>query len=391
MGRAVARVSQKGAQKLRRGNPWCYRTELLEPPTGTSPGAVVDVVDVQGNPVGQALYAHRSPLALRLLTRESSAQARVDDGFFEARLRAALERRHPLASRDAYRMVHGESDLLPGLLVDRFGDGLTLQTLSEGMDARKERLARALQSLTNARVVVCRDDHSGRDFEQLPREKKLLHGSGTAVRYHEGENLFEVDLLEDMKTGGFLDQVDNHLRAGELARGEALDTFTYHGGFALSLARSCTSVLAVEQDAQAAARATENARRNGRANVTVQQSNAFDVLRAFEKEGRRFDTVVLDPPAFAKRKEGVQTALRAYHELNLRAFKLLRPGGLLVTCSCSGKVTRQAFEEMVASAAGDAKRPVALLERRGAGMDHPPLVGLPETEYLKTFFYRVLA
>ncbi|MEN9796609.1 MAG: hypothetical protein RL653_305 [Pseudomonadota bacterium] len=391
MGRAVARVSQKGAQKLRRGNPWCYRTELLEPPSGTSPGAVVDVVDVQGNPVGQGLYAHRSPLALRLLTRESSAQVRVDDAFFEARLRAALERRHALAPRDAYRLVHGESDLLPGLLVDRFGDGLTLQTLSEGMDARKERLGRVLQGLTGARVVVCRDDHSGRDFEQLPREKRLLHGSGAAVRYHEGETCFEVDLLEDMKTGGFLDQVDNHLRAGELARGEALDTFTYHGGFALSLARGCTSVLAVEQDAQAAARAAENARRNGRAHVTVQQANAFDVLRTFEKEGRRFDTVVLDPPAFAKRKEGVQTALRAYHELNLRAFKLLRPGGLLVTCSCSGKVTRQAFEDMVASAAGDAKRPVALLERRGAGVDHPPLVGLPETEYLKTFFYRVLA
>jgi len=211
------------------------------------------------------------------------------------------------------------------------------------------------------------------------------------VTYHEGENAYEVDLLEDMKTGGFLDQVDNHLRAGELARGEALDTFSYHGGFALALARTCKNVLAVEQDPQAAARAAENAKRNGRANVAVQQGNAFDVLRAFEKEGRRFDTVVLDPPAFAKRREGLKTALRAYRELNLRAFKLLRPGGLLVTCSCSGKVTRQAFEEMVAEAAGDARRPVALLERRGAGMDHPPLVGLTETEYLKTDYYRVLA
>jgi len=349
-------------------------------------------VDVQGNPVGQALYAVKSPLALRLLTREPSSQARVDDAFFTARLEAALSRRAALAGRDALRLVHGESDLLPGLLVDRFGDGMSLQTLSEGMDARKEQLASALQALTSARVVVCRDDHSGRDFEQLPREKRLLRGTGdTRARYHEGENAYDVDLLGDMKTGGFLDQVDNHLRAGELARGEALDTFSYHGGFALALARHCKDVLAVEQDAQAAARAEENAARNGRTQVKVQQGNAFDVLRALEKEGRRFDTVVLDPPAFAKRREGLKTALRAYHELNLRAFKLLRPGGLLVTCSCSGKLTRQAFEEMVASAAGDARRTVALLERRGAGMDHPPLVGLPETEYLKTDYYRVLA
>jgi 23S rRNA (cytosine1962-C5)-methyltransferase len=388
----VARVTQKGAQRLRRGNPWCYRTELMDPPHVQGPGQVVDVVDVQGNPVGQALYAVKSPLALRLLTREPSSQLRVDDAFFVARLEAALQRRAVLSGRDAHRLVHGESDLMPGLLVDRFGEGLSLQTLSEGMDARKEQLAAALQRLTSARVVVCRDDHSGRDFEQLPREKRLLRGAGpTRVQYHEGENLYEVDLLEDMKTGGFLDQVDNHLRAGELARGEALDTFSYHGGFALALARTCKSVLAVEQDPQAAARAAENAARNGRANVKVQQGNAFDVLRAFEKDGRRFDTVVLDPPAFAKRKEGLKTALRAYRELNLRAFKLLRPGGLLVTCSCSGKLARQAFEEMVAEAAGDAKRPVALLERRGAGMDHPPLVGLPETEYLKTDYYRVLA
>ncbi|MBM4378393.1 MAG: class I SAM-dependent rRNA methyltransferase [Deltaproteobacteria bacterium] len=388
----VARVTQKGAQRLRRGNPWCYRTELMDPPHVRGPGQVVDVVDAQGNPVGQALYARASPLALRLLTREPSSACRVDDAFFESRLEAALSRRAVLSGRDAFRLVHGESDLLPGLLVDRFGQGLSVQTLSEGMDARKAQLAAALKRLTGAQVVVCRDDHSGRDFEQLPREKRLLAGEGsTRVRYHEGENAYEVDLLEDMKTGGFLDQVDNHLRAGELARGEALDTFSYHGGFALALARTCRNVLAVEQDAQAAARAAENARRNGRASVSVQQGNAFDVLRAFEKEGRRFDTVVLDPPAFAKRKEGLKTALRAYRELNLRAFKLLRAGGLLVTCSCSGKVTRQAFEEMVAEAAGDARRPVALLERRGAGMDHPPLVGLPETEYLKTDYYRVLA
>ncbi|MCP3104801.1 class I SAM-dependent rRNA methyltransferase [Myxococcus sp. K15C18031901] len=387
----VARASLKGAKSLRKGNPWLYRTELAAPPDVKGPGAVVWVVDPQGNPIGQALYARRSPLALRLLTRKGPAEEAVDDAFFRRRLEAALARRKPLAGRDGLRLVHGEADLLPGLFVDRYGAGLTLQTLSEGMDARKETLARMLVELTGATHVVCRDDASGRDFEGLTRESRLLHGQGEArFTYHEGENRFDVDLMGDMKTGAFLDQVDNHLRAGELGRGRALDLFSYHGGFALSLARTCDSVLAVEQDAKAAARAAENARANGRANVTVENANAFDVLRRFDTEGRRFDTVVLDPPGLAKRREGLATALRAYHELNLRALRCLEPDGLLVTCSCSGKLDRAGFEEMVLAAAADAKRPVQILERRGAGLDHPVLGGLLETEYLKALYVRAL-
>jgi 23S rRNA (cytosine1962-C5)-methyltransferase len=387
----TARVSLKGAKSLRRGNPWLYRTELLEPPTGDTRGTVVSVVDPQGNPIGQAFYAQRSPLALRLLTRRPPTEEPVDEAFFRHRLEAALARRAPLKHRDGLRLVHGEADLLPGLFVDRYGTGLTLQTLSEGMDARKELVARMLAEKTGATHVVCRDDASGRDFEGLKREVRLLHGEGEArFTYHEGENRFEVDLLGDMKTGAFLDQVDNHLRAGELARGEALDLFSYHGGFALALGRTCDTVLAVEQDAKAAERARENAARNGRSNVTVETGNAFDVLRRFADSGRRFDTVVLDPPGLAKRREGLATALRAYHELNLRALKCLKPEGLLVTCSCSGKLSREAFEEMVVSAAVDARRPVQILERRGAGLDHPVLAGLPETEYLKALYVRAL-
>ncbi len=387
----TARVSLKGAKSLRRGNPWLYRTELLEPPAGDTRGTVVSVVDPQGNPIGQAFYAQRSPLALRLLTRRPPAEEPVDEAFLRHRLEAALARRAPLKHRDGLRLVHGEADLLPGLFVDRYGTGLTLQTLSEGMDARKELVARMLVEKTGATHVVCRDDASGRDFEGLKREVRLLHGQGEArFTYHEGENRFEVDLLGDMKTGAFLDQVDNHLRAGELARGEALDLFSYHGGFALALGRTCDTVLAVEQDAKAAERARENAARNGRSNVTVETGNAFDVLRRFADSGRRFDTVVLDPPGLAKRREGLATALRAYHELNLRALKCLKPEGLLVTCSCSGKLSREAFEEMVVSAAEDARRPVQILERRGAGLDHPVLAGLPETEYLKALYVRAL-
>lgn len=387
----TARVSLKGAKTLRRGTPWLYRTELMEPPATDTPGAVVAVVDPQGNPIGQALYARRSPLALRLLTRKSPAEEKVDDAFFRRRVEAALARRAVLPGRDGLRLVHGEADLLPGFFVDRYGPGLTIQTLSEGMDARKEMLARVLVEKTGATHVVCRDDASGRDFENLPREVRLLHGQGDArFSYHEGDNRFEVDLLGDMKTGAFLDQVDNHLRAGELGRGDALDCFSYHGGFALALAKHCTSVLAVEQDAKAAARAKSNADANGRANVQVENANAFDVLRRFDQEGRRFDTIVLDPPGLAKRREGLATALRAYHELNLRALRCLKPDGLLVTCSCSGKLDREGFESMVLDAAVDAKRPVQILERRGAGLDHPVLAGLLETEYLKALYVRAL-
>lgn len=387
----TVRVSPKGAKSLRRGNPWLYRQELTESPKEPGTGAVVAVVDVQGNPIGQAFFARTSPLALRLLTRKGPAEEPVDDAFFRRRLEASLARRAPLKGRDGVRLVHGEADLLPGLFVDRYGTGLTLQTLSEGMDARKESLARMLVELTGATHVVCRDDASGRDFEGLKREVRLLHGGGEArFAYHEGENLFEVDLLGDMKTGAFLDQVENHLRAGELARGAGLDLFSYHGGFALALARGCDSVLAVEADAKAAERIRANAARNGRGNVTVDNANAFDVLRRFADEGRRFDTIVLDPPGLAKRREGMATAMRAYHELNLRALKCLKPDGLLVTCSCSGKLSREAFEEMVLDAAADAKRPVQILERRGAGLDHPVLGGLPETEYLKAWYVRAL-
>jgi 23S rRNA (cytosine1962-C5)-methyltransferase len=385
----VAMVSSKGAHRLRRQNPWCYRTELIEVDDGLPPGAVVQVVDGQKNPIGLAFCAQSSPLALRLLTRNVSEK--IDDAFFRRRLELSLKRRSALANREAMRLVHGEADLLPGLFVDRYGEGLTLQTLSEGMDARKEKLAAALLELTGARVAIARDDASGRDFEGLAREVRVVAGAGSPkVSYREGENRFEIDLVEDAKTGSFLDQAENHLRAGELGHGEALDTFSYHGGFALALAKGCKSVLAVEQDPTAAARAAENAKANGRANVTVETANAFDVLKTFDKDQRKFDTVVIDPPGLAKRKEGVGTALRAYHELNLRALRLLRPEGLLVTCSCSGKVTREAFEEMLLSAAADAKRPIQILERRGPGIDHPALGALPETEYLKAFFVRAL-
>jgi 23S rRNA (cytosine1962-C5)-methyltransferase len=381
-------VTAEAARGLRRLHPWVWRTAVQRGPDA-APGAVVAVVDPAGHPAGQALWASKSPLALRLLTRRAPGDEPVDDGFFRARLRGSLSRRARF-QREGLRLVHAEADGLPGFFVDRYLDALVLQTLSEGMDARKEWLASELCELTGARRVVLRDDGSGRDFEQLPRETRLLRGTGTEVDWREGDNVFHTDLLTDMKTGGFLDQADNHLRAAQLGGGRALDAFSYHGGFALALSPHCSEVIAIEQDARAAARLAENLRRNGRGNVRVEEANAFDVLHQMDREGERFDTVVLDPPALAKRREGERTALRAYRELNVRALRLLRSGGLLVTCSCSGKVRPAEFEQMLLGAAEDVRRPVQILERRGPAADHPALGGLPETEYLKAFFLRPL-
>lgn len=387
----VAKVSEKAAKSVRLGYPWVWRQEVLGLPKDLPPGATIDVVDAQQNPLGQAFVSSRSPLALRFVSRKLHADERLDDAFWTRRFELAVARRKSLEGRDAMRLVHAEADLVPGLIVDRYGSALTVQTLSEGADVRKATWARQLQELTGASVVVCRDDASGRDFEGLSRETRVLGGEGkTLVEYHEGESALEIDLLADSKTGSFLDQLDNHLRAGQLASGRALDTFSYHGGFALSLARRCSAVIAVEQDPDAAARARANASRNGHRHVEVVTGNAFDELRRRSDEGETFDTVVIDPPGLAKRKEGLATARRAYHELNVRAFKLVAPEGLLVTCSCSGKLTRDVFEAMVLEAAADAKRTVQVLERRGAGIDHPVLPGLPETEYLKAWFVRVL-
>jgi 23S rRNA (cytosine1962-C5)-methyltransferase len=264
-----------------------------------------------------------------------------------------------------------------------------VQHLAEWAEVHRDLLARLLVDVTGARAVVFRDDGSSRDFEGLPRHKGVLLGEAPGeLGYHEGEIALTVDLLADHKTGGYLDQRENHLLAGQLARGRALDAFCYHGGFALQLARKCDHVLAIDQDAAAVRRTRENAAKNGLKNVEVRAANAVEQLRALDKEGQKFDVVVLDPPAFAKRKDGLEAAIRAYKEINYRGARLLAPGGLLVTCSCSGKLTGALFGEVVEWAAQEAKRPLQLVERRGASRDHPVLIGVPETEYLKTWFLR---
>lgn len=387
MAEPTCTVDARGAKRLRGGHPWLFRQDVLEAPA-VAGGEVVRVTDERGNFIGRAFWAAHSPVALRLLTRDDEP---ANEAFFTRRLAAALARRQRLyPGVDAFRVVHGEADLLPGLFVDRYGDGLALQLLSEGAEHHQDVILRALDKLLSPRVVALRNDTSAREFEGLPRANSLVRGDDGRCTYHEGQNLFAVDLSREKKTGAFLDQRENHLRAGELAHGEALDAFCYHGGFALAMARRATSVLALDQDEAAAKSAQANAELNGLSNVTARQENAFDALHTFDREQRRFDTIVIDPPAFAKRKEGLPAALRAYRELNLRALRLLRPGGILVSCSCSAKVTPAEFEALLLAAATDVRRPVQVLERRAAGRDHPGLLGVPETEYLKCFILQAI-
>lgn len=384
------RVSARGAARVRAGHPWVIRSDVAP---GAEPGAdEVVVTDGRGRPLASALYAPPpSPIALRVYAR-GDAFVPLAEAELAERLRAAEARRREIFGADArtYRLCHGEADLLPGLFVDRYEDAAVVQTATAAMDRRLETVVGILAERHGIGRVVVRNDGSMRDHEALPREKRLARGADAAVRVREGAAVFELDLLEDAKTGGFLDQRENHLRAAELARGEALDAFAYHGGFALALAARASSVLALDVDARAVARARRNAELSGYRHVEVRQADAFVELRAFERDGRRFDVVVIDPPAFAKRRGSVPAALRAYHELNLRAMRILRPGGWLVTCSCSGKVTPALFEEMLVKAAADARRSFAVVERRGAGRDHPGLLGVPETEYLKAWFLRAL-
>jgi len=378
-------LSARGAARARAGHPWIFRADVQSAPPGLTSGAEVRLADARGNFIAKAFWAERSPIALRVLSRRDEP---LDEAFLRGRIERAVARRRALfPGADAFRAVHGEADLLPGYFADRYGDLLAVQHLAEWAEARREQLARMAAQACGARAVVARDDGSSRDFEMLPRRTEVLAGTGPMVAaYHEGRLELQVDLLEDHKTGGYLDQRENHLRAAELARGEALDAFCYHGGFALQLARGAERVLAIDQDASAVERTRQNASRNGLRNLEVRAANALEQLRELDKEARKFDVVVLDPPAFAKRRDGLEGALRAYKEINYRGVRLLAPGGVLVTCSCSGKVTPQLFGEVIEWAAQEAKRPLQLLERRGAARDHPPLLGVPETDYLKCWF-----
>jgi 23S rRNA (cytosine1962-C5)-methyltransferase len=381
-------ILQRGVERILSGHPWIYRADVADA-SDAEPGAVVRVVDRRKRSWGQALYSSRSQIALRMVTRESRD---FDRAFLAERIAAAAAYRKIVAeATEAYRLVAAEGDLLPSLIVDRYGDYLVVQTLSQGMDRLKPTIVEILQEQFTPRAIVERNDAAVRMLEGLPEQKGLLAGEVTGeIVCNENGVKQAYDLLSGQKTGGFLDQRENRTAARRYARGRLLDCFTYTGSFAVTLAAQCESVLALDTSAEALALARRNQELNSLSNLEWREANCFDFLKAADHEGQRYDTVVLDPPAFARQKSNVESALRAYKELNLRALKILNPGGFLLTCSCSFHVSEADLLGAIASAAVDARRTVAVVERRTQSRDHPIFLTVPETHYLKCLILRVL-
>ena len=380
-------ITHRGEERARSGHPWIYRSDIREAEAGS--GDLVRVVSGRGRTIGYALYSDRSEIALRFLTRGAHPP---DPALIRNRLRTAIAYRESLAiDATACRLVHGEGDLLPSLVVDRYGDYLVVQALSQGMDRLLPQITADLVELARPAGILARNDPRVRALEGLEQTVAVLHGTvPDAIEVREGQVSYVVDPYRGQKTGLFLDQRENRVAATLYAHGRLLDAFSYNGGFALALAPRCHEVLAIDISEEAVARIAANAERNGLGHVQARAMNVFDELRELERRGERFGTIVLDPPAFAKNKASVPKALSGYKEINLRALKLLEPGGFLITCSCSYNVSEAAFADVIAAAAVDAHADVTVVEKRMQGRDHPVLMTVPETYYLKCFILRKL-
>jgi 23S rRNA (cytosine1962-C5)-methyltransferase len=380
-------VTRRGEDRIHSGHPWIYRSDVAS--VGATAGEIVQVTGPHGRSLGDALFSDRSAITLRMLTR---GDVRAADDLLRRRLEQAFAFRDSLGiDATAYRLVHGEADLLPSLIVDRYADYLVLQALSQGMDRLLPRITAMLVNLLSPKGILARNDPRVRLLEGLEQRVEVLHGEvPPAIEVREGHVHYAVDPYRGQKTGLFLDQRENRVAAARYASGRLLDAFSYNGGFALSLAPGCREVVAIDISDDAVARIRLNAERNGLRNIEARAMNVFDELRELERRGERFDTIVLDPPAFAKNKAAVPKALSGYKEINLRGLKLLKPGGYLVTCSCSYHVGESAFADVIAAAAADAHADVTVVEKRMQGRDHPVLMTVPETYYLKCFILRKL-
>ncbi|AMY12584.1 Ribosomal RNA large subunit methyltransferase I [Luteitalea pratensis] len=381
----TAVISRKGVDRVRAGHPWIYRSDVTE--FHADRGDVVEVRDGRGALLGRALSSNESQITLRMLTRDATI---VDRAFWRERLVSAIAVRERLQfDATAVRLVHGEADLLPSLIVDRYADVLVVQTLSQGTEANRDLIVELLVELLQPRGVLLRNDPKVRTLEGLPQEVVLAYGEvPDVVEVREGPLTYRVDPWHGQKTGLFLDQSENHKAAASYARGRALDAFSYQGGFALRMAPLVQHVLALDASADAVAAITANAARHGLANVEAREANVFDALREFERADARFDTIVLDPPAFAKHKGAIPKAMSGYKDINLRALRLLNPGGHLITCTCSAHVDEGMFGGIILAAATDAQVPVVVVEKRMQARDHPVLLSVPETYYLKCFVLR---
>ncbi len=383
----TAVITNRGEDRLRRGHPWIYRTDVVD--VAADPGAVVEILGPRRRFLGRALYSASSQISLRLLTH---GEEEIDEAFWRGRIEAAIQFRRSLSiDATAYRVIHAEADLLPSLVVDRYADILVVQALSQGMDRLLPTLVPWLVEATGVSGVLARNDPRVRLLEGLEQRVDVLGGAvPETVVVREGPVRYEVNPRVGQKTGFFLDQRENREAASQYARGRLLDCFSYTGGFALRLAGRCDHVEAIDSSPEAVARIAANAALNG-LSVTGREANVFDELRRLEKSGDRYDTIVLDPPAFAKNKAAIPKALAGYKDINLRALRLLKPGGYLVTCSCSYNVDEATFAHVVYDASVDAHVPVTVVEKRMQGRDHPVLLGVPETYYLKCLIVRRVA
>lgn len=377
----IAAVSAKGARRWQLGHPWIYRSDLTQRPT--APAGAVRVHDHRGKPIGVALWSPSSEISLRMVDHD--ANATLDHAWWTRRLGAAIDRRRPLAAvATAYRLVHGEGDACPSLICDRYDRWLVVQLMSAGLEAFRDVIVDVLQELVQPLGILARNDVGLRAKEQLPVGVELLRGEvPPEIEVNEHGIRFLAAPWKGQKTGAFLDQRENRVLIGDLARGRALDCFSYHGSFALHLARRAESVIALDMSADALRRAGENCARNGITNVQLVEADTFDYLRERQSAGESFETIVLDPPAFAKTRASLPAAIRGYKDINLRAMRLLTPGGLLFTASCSFHLTKSLFLEMLQAAAADSGRRMALRTITGQPLDHPEVVTIPETGYLK--------
>ena len=373
------RVSRRGAARWAAGHPWIYRSDTVD--RVTRPG-VVRVTDERGKFLGRALCSPASEITLRQLEPDDRP---IDAAWWRERLTAALARRSGIDAT-AYRVVHGEGDGLPSLIVDRYDRWAVAQLLSAGLETMRPWILEAMRDVMSPDGILLRNDVSVRRHERLEETVELVHGTvPELIEVREGPVRYRAAPWTGQKTGAFLDQRPNRIRAGELTRtgGQALDCFAYHGSFALHLATRAAAVLALDASEDALARGRENAALNGRSNIEWRCADVFEALRQLDRDRTRFDTIVLDPPAFAKSRDSVPAALRGYHEINRRAMRLLQPGGVLITASCSYHVRRPDFEEMLAGAAADSGRRMVVREWLGQGVDHPEVITVPETGYLK--------
>ncbi len=389
-------MNHRGAARLRGGHLWVYRSDVVTPAEAPR-GVLVHVRDQRGRSLGSALYSSASQIAIRLLSNQETAEEQLPSLLRERIASAVQFRRRVAHDTDSYRVIFSEGDLLPGLIVDKYNDVLSMQALTQAFardDLWEIVLAALSEHFADCSVVERVDPHI-RELEQLPeRQSQLVRGDRSSTLFTMNGVRFQFDGLSGQKTGAFLDQRQNYAAAARSGHGAALDCFTYQGGFALHLARVCESVTGVDSSRPALEIAEQNEQLNRAEHrcgeIEWIEANAFDLLKNYATAGRQYDTIVLDPPAFAKTKRTVATALRGYKELNLRALKMLRPGGILVTCSCSFHVSEAEFLGMLGSAAADADRRVRMLEKRGQSQDHPVLMNVPETAYLKCIILEVI-